>query len=234
MREGIRITAGGIIERDVPRIVRGLTVLGFIARDGDHRPIETVGRFFIEKYRDVSPKSLRNLSLEDVTRDLGQIFSIGSQIQIPNDFILVWRTAGILNGLNSRLDPDINIIEIARPYAVSFIEEGERGFLEEMLSSGKEVLEALAALPKLLEEFLRTANRGEVKTRMSSEDVTGALDRIRRLLSRAILAAFSLALWGASLYLDRSGFGVEGRTARILAGLAAFALVFTWIRRRKG
>lgn len=234
MREGIKITVGGIIERDIPRIVRGLVALGFISREGDFHPIERVAGFFIERYRDISPKAFRDISLEEITRDLEQVFSISSTLQIPNNFILLWRTAGILNGINSKLDPDLNIIELARPYALPFIQE-EKGLLERMLSTGKEIGGSLLVLPRLLEEFLVAANRGELKTKMSSEDVTGALNRIYRLVYRAILGSFALALWVASRFFGQQGYSTEALiakgTAVILLGLA---LILSLIWKSKG
>jgi predicted unusual protein kinase regulating ubiquinone biosynthesis (AarF/ABC1/UbiB family) len=232
MREGLKITVGGIIERDIPRIVRGLVALGFIARERDLRAIEQVAAFFIERYRDISPKALRELTLDQINHDLEQVFRISSELQIPNNFILLWRTAGILSGLNSKLDPNLNIIELAKPHALPFIKE-EKGLFEKLLETGKEAVTPLLTVPKLLEEFLVTANRGEFKTLMSSEDVTGVLFRIYRLLYRAILGAFILLLWVAARFLEQQGYRTEALLGKGAAILLGMVLVLSLIRRTK-
>ncbi len=232
MHEGIRITVGGIIKRDVPRIVRGLNSLGFISPQGDLGVIERVASFFIEKYRDISPRALREISLQDITQDLEQVFNIASSIQIPNNFILMWRTAGILNGINSKLDPELNIIELAKPYAMPFIEE--KGFVEQLFSVSKEAATSLFILPRLLEEFLRTANLGEFKTKMSSEDVTGAILRIYRLVYRTILGAFALVLWAGSLVFEQYGYTAEGFLSKGAAVILTVMLAISLIRHIKG
>ncbi len=232
MRDGIKTTVGGIIDRDIPRIVRGLVDLGFIARGRDIGPIEAIAASFIERYRDISPKAFRDIGLADIAHDLEQIFTLSSAIQIPNNFILIWRTLGMLNGICSRLDPNLNIIELAKPYAVPFIQSDE-GLIDRVLRITQEVGRSAMALPKALETFLEAANRGEFKTRMSSEDVAGALMRLHSLVSRAILGAFLLALLVIGRYFYDQGHVVEGRAAVTAAIILAAVLGWSFLRGRR-
>jgi predicted unusual protein kinase regulating ubiquinone biosynthesis (AarF/ABC1/UbiB family) len=232
MREGIKTTVGGIIDRDIYRIVEGLADLGFIDRTGDHRAIEKVASFFIEKYRDISPKSFREIGIGDIADDLHQIFSVSTEVQMPNDFILIWRTLGMLNGINSRLDPNLNIIELAKPYAIPFV-RSEEGSFEAWMKTGRQVGRSLLALPESLERFLTLANRGDFKTQMSSEDVTGALMRLYRLIHRAILGAFVLVLVVMARYLQVQGFIFEGRAAWGAALLIGVILGWSYFKDRR-
>ena len=232
MQEGIKTTVGGIIDRDIPRIVSGLVDLGFIGRDGDLRSIERVASFFIEKYRDISPKAFREIGIGDIAHDLQQIFSVSSALQIPNNFILIWRTLGMLNGINSRLDPNLNIIELAKPYAVPFI-RSEEGWFDRVWKTGRDVGGSLLALPQALETFLATANRGEFKTKMSSDDVTGALLRLTRLVYRAILGAFLLALLVIARFFQHQGHPLESRTATAAALVMGILLGWSLLKVRR-
>lgn len=233
MREGIRITIRGVIERNITHIVEGLNHLGFIAPEGDRGAIERVASFFIEKYRDISPKALQQIDLQDITKDLEQVFSIASAIQIPNNFILMWRTAGILSGINSKLDPELNIIELAKPYTLPFIQEEGRSFMEQLLANGKETVSASLAIPKLLKEFLVTANRGDFKTKMSSEDVTGAITRVYRLGYRAVLGAFVFLFWTGSLLFEQYGHTTEELLSKGIAVILSLILAGSIIRQFK-
>lgn len=232
MREGIKTTVGGIIDRDIPRMVQGLADLGFIDRTGNHRAIEKVAAFFIEKYRDISPKAFREIGINDIAHDLEQIFSVSSAIQIPNNFILIWRTLGMLNGINSKLDPNLNIIELAKPYAIPFVRP-EESTIDWLWKSGREVGGSLLALPKALETFMTLANRGEFKTQMSSEDVTGALLRLYRLVYRAILGAFFLALLVIGRYFQSQGNSLESRTAWAAAVIMGGILGWSFVKGRR-
>ncbi|MEK6684366.1 MAG: AarF/UbiB family protein [Nitrospirota bacterium] len=232
VREGIKTTVGGIMDRDIPRIAQGLFDLGFIDRTGDRRAIEQIAAFFIEKYRDISPKSFREIGIGDIAHDLQQIFSLSSAIQIPNNFILIWRTLGMLNGINSRLDPNLNIIELAKLYAVPFI-RSEEGWFDRLWKTGQGVGGSLLALPKALETFLVMANRGEFQTKMSSEDVTGALLRLYRLVYRTILGAFFLALLVIARYFEHRGDGLESRTAAAAAMVMGILLGWSLLNDRR-
>ena len=232
VREGIKTTVGGIMDRDIPRIAQGLFDLGFIDRTGDRRAIEQIAAFFIEKYRDISPKSFREIGIGDIAHDLQQIFSLSSTIQIPNNFILIWRTLGMLNGINSRLDPNLNIIELAKLYAVPFI-RSEEGWFDRLWKTGQGVGGSLLALPKALETFLVMANRGEFQTKMSSEDVTGALLRLYRLVYRTTLGAFFLALLVIARYFEHRGDGLESRTAAAAAMVMGILLGWSLLNDRR-
>lgn len=225
MREGVKTTVGGIIERDIPRIAEGLVDLGFIARGQDRQSIETVAAFFIEKYRDISPKDFREIGLDDIAHDLHQIFSLSASIQLPNNFILIWRTLGMLNGITSRLDPNLNIIELSKPYALPFIQP-DGDLFDRVWTTGWEVGRSLTAIPKALETFLNKVNRGELKTKMTSEDVTGALLQLYRLIYRGVLGGFLLALLVISRLFHYDGHMLESRTA--LGGAIVIGLILGW------
>lgn len=232
MREGIKTTVSGIIDRDIPRIVQGLFDLGFIDRTGDRRAIEQVATIFIEKYRDISPKAFREIGIGDIAHDLQQIFSVSSAIQIPNNFILIWRTLGMLNGITSKLDPNLNIIELAKPFAVPFV-RSEEDWFDRLWKTGREVGGSLLSLPKALETFLVMANRGEFKTKMSSEDVTGALLRLYRLVYRAILGAFFLTLLAIARFFQYQGHALESRTAAAAAIVLGILLGWSLLKNRR-
>jgi predicted unusual protein kinase regulating ubiquinone biosynthesis (AarF/ABC1/UbiB family) len=229
MREGIKMTVGGVIERDVPAIVRGLRRLGFIGRDPDVASIEQVATFFIEKYRDISPRAIREIGLDDIAADLEKVFSISSALQVPNNFILIWRVVGMLSGLCARLDPDLNIIELAKPYALPFIRP-EQGWVDTLLTKGRDLGLALASLPPLLAEFLSQANRGEFRTKMSSDDVTGAIRRLHTLVVRFGLALLILGLMLGATVLDRQAAELAALGARLLAALLGLALARSFLR----
>ena len=180
---GIKRTIKAIILRDIPSIVLGLVELGFIERGYLHAELEQAVDFFMTRYRDMKPKEFKNLTLTDIAEDIRQFFKVSPLLQIPNHFILFARTAMMLNGICSKLDPDLNIIELARPHAQRFIMQKE-GLLSQLLSSGKEWGQLLITLPMKLDDFLTTARTQGVKTHMSSQDITGILTRIYKLGDR--------------------------------------------------
>jgi len=161
MQEGMKVVVEAAIDRDRAGIVKGLLALGFIARGGDLKEVEKVVGFFMERYRDISPKELKQITMGQIREDLAQIFEIFSSVQLPNNFILIGRVVGMLNGLTARLDPDMNIIELATPSVREFFRgRRDEGWLREFLNQGKAAGRSLFFLPVAVEKFFDLANRG--------------------------------------------------------------------------
>jgi predicted unusual protein kinase regulating ubiquinone biosynthesis (AarF/ABC1/UbiB family) len=59
----------------------------------------------------------KNITVLEIAEDVEQFFRVSHALQVPNNFILFGRTAGMLNGLCAKLDPELNLIELAKPYA---------------------------------------------------------------------------------------------------------------------
>ena len=219
-----------IIDRDISGIARSLLDLGFIARTERMEDIENVVRFFMDRYRDISPRAFKRITLTQIAQDLETLFHVYPSLQVPNHFILVGRTAGMLNGLCSQLYPDMNIIEIAEPYAKKFI--GAPNWTAEILSRGKEIAFALIELPVVLRNFLLLANNGQFRTRMNSEDLTAILTKIYKLGYRTVLAGFIVTMTLLYSNLVRNFESPAGIALSTLIVFPALALLFSFVRRR--
>ncbi len=190
---GVRKMILSVIDRDTPGIARALVDLGFISRTGRIEAVEGVVAFFMDLYRDVHPTSFQKMTIGQVAKDLKMLFNVAPALQIPNHFMLVGRTAGMLNGLCTRLDPTLNIIELATPHAKKMA----RGDAPSLWSKATGLVTTMATLPETLSAVLDIMSAGRLRTEMSSEDVTGVLTKIYRLIFLAmVLAIFGIALAG--------------------------------------
>ena len=226
MYGGIQSTMRAIILRESPAVVLGLVELGFIDRGQDLRDIEIAVDFFMTRYRDMKPREFKNLTLADIAQDIRQLFKISPLIQIPNHFILFARTSMMLNGLCFNLDPDLNIIELAKPHAQRFILNEESASIFQLLGSWRETGHILLTLPKRLDDFLTTAKTQGVKTQMSSPDMTAIMEKIHRLGHRALLAFTVLGTSLLYIYFMKEAMATEALFAA--GGAAFFSLLFLW------
>jgi len=171
----------------------------------------------------------KNITVLEIADDVEQFFRVSHALQVPNNFILFGRTAGMLNGLCATLDPELNLIELAKPYAVEFL-KAERGLWSQLTRHAREWGDVILSLPQELHTFLSRANRGEFQTLMSSEDVSGRISQLYRLSHRTLLAAVSLGgVWSAILLSER-GYAVA--TAACAVGAAiAFGLFLASVAR---
>ncbi|HET6370762.1 MAG TPA: AarF/UbiB family protein [Nitrospiria bacterium] len=225
---GIQRMMISIIERNNRGIARALIDLGFIVRTERLADVEKVVAFFMERYRDIAPHQFRSITLPQIAEDLATLFRIFPTLQVPNRFILFARTAGMLNGLCSKLNPDLNIIELAAPYARQFVKH--ETFIEQFFTRGKEIARSLVELPEALHQFLDVANSGRFRTEMHSDDVSGILTRIYRLGYRALLSAVGLAVFFFYVYLSPILPMPERFIAGGLMALLTFALIWSYLR----
>ncbi len=230
MHQGMQRMIIAIIDRDIPAISGALLDLGFISRTEKMEGIEKTVCFFMDRYRDLPPRSYQEITISQIAEDFSILFKIYPGLQIPNHFILVGRTAGMLNGLCSQLAPDLNIIELAKPHAKRFVSSAD--WSTEFFTKGKELVTTLLALPGTLKDFLDYANSGQFRTLMHSEDLSDILSKIYALAYRTILTIWVLGM--ALLYRER----VDEAMSLISLGLGtlivipSLVLISSFLRRR--
>jgi len=224
LREGLRRGFSAIVERDSLGLVRALVDMGFIPLTKDIQPLVHFVDKILQKYRDISPGEFKSMDIEEIGNDIMEALRLSPSIQIPNDFILFGRVIGMLNGLGSRLDPETNIIEIAAPFAKTFIKSDDmtfKAFATQAAVAGR----SLAQLPKLLSEFLITTRRGETRVEITSRDIVDELRGIARIGKGFILAILSMGFGAGSLFLRVNQFPVGSMWCAAAAGVALLWLL---------
>ena len=100
--------------RDVDGFLKSLFDLGMLSQPDAEKARPVVARFFSE-YFDLSPQELRKVDLSRIERDVKKLASEIEGIHIPTDIVLYGRTFGMLAGVITQLDPNVNGFVLARP-----------------------------------------------------------------------------------------------------------------------
>ncbi|MEW5989677.1 MAG: hypothetical protein AB1791_23885, partial [Chloroflexota bacterium] len=123
--------------------------------------------------------------------------------QVPQDFIYLGRTMGMLSGLSTLLDPEINPWYQAEKFAHHFIDVREvRRFGRQAIL---EWLRLFIALPAQLQRVLAAAESGQLRLQTTPDRAT--LRRLEKLerqvgqLNGSVLAA-AVLLSGTLLYIN--------------------------------
>lgn len=228
-REGLRAAFIAIVDRDALGFVRALVDMGFIPLTRDIQPLVHFTDKLLQKYRDISAEELKAMDIDDISDDVLEALRLSPALQIPNDFILLGRVIGMLNGLASQLDPETNIIEIAAPFAKQFIKADEfsaSGLAKQTVQTGR----LLLRLPKLLTDFLTTTARGETRVEIASQDITAELKAVARIGRGFIFAVLTVGAGLSAVVLRINGLNEESAWALTLAGF--FLIVLLWILRK--
>ncbi len=231
-KEGLRRAFTAIVDRNSLDFVRALVDMGFIPLTRDIQPlVQFVDKIFL-KYRDISPSEFKSMDIEDIGRDIQEALQISPSIQIPNDFILFGRVIGMLNGLGSRLDPETNIIEIAAPFARTFIRSQEVR-PDRILKQAATVGRSLVRLPKLLEDFLITTGRGELRVEIGSRDIVRVLQHIHNIGRGFILSIFAAGAAAAAVAFRINRFDTEALWCAVAAGILLLGAIYFMRKSRR-
>lgn len=220
-----------VIERDYPGIVRRMKDLGVVVRTARTREVEELVVHLMKEYRDKPPRELRELTVDDLSRDLRELLRAYPYLQLPNHFIILGRTVGMLSGLNAQLDPNLNIIDLAAPAVRGFLlkEEGRADRLvQKVLTLGN----TLIRLPDLMESHLDALQRGEVRSRLSLEELEPFLERLYRLALRGTLAVVGVLALGLWVWLRGQGDPEWTGLVGLVAAAAALLFVASCLRGR--
>ncbi len=210
MREGIPEFLEGVIRRDTDAIIKALRKMGFLARSSDVDVSEKVIEFFHQRFQEEVKLESFNLkdikldpqkgleSLVDLRRMNIGLKEISGSFHVPRDFVLLERTILLLTGVCTELDPDLNPMEVIRPYMQDFV-LGSRDWAQIALEAAKDMGLKALTIPDDLRKYLTRANRGEaeVKVRGLAQAASVVYAGIRQM----VYAALGIAAGYAALEL---------------------------------
>jgi predicted unusual protein kinase regulating ubiquinone biosynthesis (AarF/ABC1/UbiB family) len=205
VKRELRKFAYAVVESNTPGIIGSMERMGFIIEGADYRLLTEVAQSLIDKYRDITPEQLKALTVDDISREVGNVIGIIKYIQIPNNFILLGRTVGMLNGISFKLNPEVNIIEIGKPYIKEFLRGGAGEQRKEFLKSLSGKVLDLWNLPVRLNEFFTKVNRGELSFKLSKPEISEITRQIKSLTDVMMLVILTVTTAVTALFFIMSG-----------------------------
>ncbi len=211
MREGIPDFLEGILRRDTDRLIKAMHKMGFLALGSDHAVVEKVIEHFHRKFQD--EVKIESLNLKDIKIDPQRGFEnlidlrnmnvglkeLSSSIHIPRDCVLLERTLLLLTGTCTQLDPDMNPMQIVRPYLEKFV-LGNRDWTQIAIEAIRDTALKAVGLPEAVDNFIKRAVRGELE--MKVPGLRDGFDGLYVLGRQAMFLAGSMGFGGAALWLQ--------------------------------
>lgn len=231
IKKELRRFADAIVERKPEDAVESIRKMGFIIEGADHRAIINVAQSLMDKYREMPPRELKELTIDDIWEEIENVMKAIEFIQIPNNFILLGRIVGILNGISFRLNPEVNIIEIGKPFIKEFLRGGIREQVGSVLEDLKDACIGIWRIPSLLDNFLRNANRGDMVVRLSHSDIEKITGRFTSITNIMMLIVLTVTGAVAALFFEMIGervFAVAAAASSVILGILS---VFRLMRR---
>jgi predicted unusual protein kinase regulating ubiquinone biosynthesis (AarF/ABC1/UbiB family) len=227
--EAMRSGVIGIATNDAERVVETLDRLHMLLPQADRRQVVQVLSIILRHTYDKSQRELTNMDVdrifsetEDLVRDM--------PFQIPQNLIYLGRAISMVSGIVTGLNPDINLFEETRPFANQMIAR-ERSAIDWRELIGRELTglgQIAATLPRQMDTYFKSANRGELQLRVDMTRVERSMRRVERATNRLAGSLLAGALFIGGVLLRINGLPDEAYWAWAVA--AALMIWTLWPR----
>ncbi len=219
----------GLAVNDAERIVDALYELKMFLPGSDRRTIVQAIEIMMRHSYNRSVRELNNMDVEqifDETRDL--VYDL--PFQIPQDLLYMGRAISMVAGLATEIYPDINLFDSLRPFARRMLaqEQQEGDWVDRTRKELVELSQILLALPRQMDSYYKSANRGELQMRTDFGRLERMIRRVERSTDRLTggMVASGLFLGGVQLYRQ----GKEKEAQRVWWAAALALLWSNWPR----
>jgi len=226
-RRNLRRYLNAVVEDDVAGIIEALEKMGFLIEGADYKAIADVTQDLIDKYRYSTPEELKALTIDDIADEIDNIRGVINNFQVPNYFILLMRTVGMLNGMAYRLNPDVNLLEITKPYIREFFKGSQEEGIKDAFSIMRKKITELLDLPSQAHAFLRKANRGDLSVKIGKTEIQGVTRQLTSLSDVMLLVILTVNTSTAGLFFALMG---KETPSIIAAGSAVFLSLLSVFR----
>jgi len=230
MKAGVPQLAEAVLRRDREETCRALERLGFLERrpgnDVAARLIDYVYTRFLEQV-DFDAWKVDELHFDikmkaDMMADMKRLdlslYDLTDRLQVPREWILLFRTVILLLGVCSEIHPGLRPAEVLRPWLADHV-FGGRGWLHIARSVVQDLALAALTLPVDMKRILARAERGDLS--VEARGVREGSLLLYALGHQALYTAFVLASGGLAYLAHAHG---ELSLARVLVAVGGVFL----------
>ncbi|MGH2510017.1 MAG: hypothetical protein ACRDHZ_21770, partial [Ktedonobacteraceae bacterium] len=191
----------------------------------------------MEHYYGMTLGEARDLEIPSVFEDVSQLM-YGQPFQIPAQFAFTGRAIGTLVGVATGLAPTFNFVDVATPYARTFLNLDAHGISEILRNLPSQALDMgrlLLKLPNAVEHLITRLETGQIEVRLAGETRTNGRGRRGRrrqtqeqsasMGSFAGVLLTAVTMSGGIFLLNNAHLMLPGWCFLGLAGLSTLRLV---------
>lgn len=197
-RDELRRVFLAVVRRDAEQILVSLDRLGFINSAADTFVLRRAIAWALDTFAEMSFSELQSVDPHMVI-DRFQDVIYTESVRIPANFAFLGRAVGTLSGLCTALDPSLQFMTVAEPYARRLLQQqsGLAGTVQTIVGEARSLASAAYSIPYLTRGALQRVQQGELDFHQELADLHRDLQRVesgmRRLLFGLLLAAFVVA-----------------------------------------
>jgi ubiquinone biosynthesis protein len=203
MREAFGALSVALLREDTEAVVSAIAALGAMPEDLDRAHLVRDVEELRERYYEVPLKSVH---LGQIVQD---IFGLAYRyrVRIPMDFTLLGKCLVTLEGVIQVLDPELSMVELARPFGATLVRErlSPRRLASRARRRAQGILRLIEEAPEDAAQVLALVARGKLSIRLAGH-VEEQVRAARRVARAAVLtvAALAAALGAAATLVARA------------------------------
>ena len=193
--------------RDVSGLVKELQIAGLIEKDVEIGPVRRLIRIMLNEA--LTPPFDSQI-IEKLSGDISEL-AYGKPFRIPIELIFVFRALSTFEGVGRYLDPEFNLIAIAKPFLLPLMTSKNPDSNDLFNELGRQVTEIgskAVGLPKRLDENLERLEQGDLQLQVRMGESDRQLRRMinaQQSLGNSVLLG-SLAISSALLSSTNRAF----------------------------
>ncbi len=122
------------LSRDPDQVRDSIVMMGFVSKEDAEKMTPMIADFF-ENYYHLTPVEVKDLDFDKIRDDVRGLIKKLDGVTIPQDMVLYGRTFGLLAGLCTAMDENINGFELAKPLIMKWMAVGAAQPAAEPVSS---------------------------------------------------------------------------------------------------
>ncbi len=211
--------------RNVNGLVKELQIAGLIEKDIEIGPVRRLIRIMLNEA--LTPP-FNSKIIEKLSGDISEL-AYGKPFRIPIELIFVFRALSTFEGVGRYLDPDFNLIAIAKPFLLPLMTSKDSDSNDLFNELGRQVTEIgskAVGLPKRLDENLERLEQGDLQLQVRMGESDRQLRRMinaQQSLGNSVLLG-SLAITSALLASTNRPF------LFIIPAIIGFPIALSWIK----
>lgn len=225
----------GIVQKNVDKIVRVFLNIGIVREEVDTRTLKhDIGEFLDRYYQ----APLYQVNFEQIINEAVAVVS-RHRIRTPRDLYLMGKALVIMEGVGRTLDPDFDMISLAKPYVQKIMVRklGPHRLMRDFSHLMEDFKDLLDTLPENLKTILLKFRRGDLGINIQHrglDHLIRELDKSTNRLSFSLIIAALIIASSLIMQLNRGprlfGLSAFGLIGYLIAAILGFWLIIAILR----
>jgi predicted unusual protein kinase regulating ubiquinone biosynthesis (AarF/ABC1/UbiB family) len=226
IRKGLRELLIGVGLQDASRVVNAYQILGILLPGADIDLLEKAESAMFQRFWGKGMDELMNIDMAEVHDFAYEFRDILYQMpfQLPQDLIFLGRAIGILSGMCTGLDPQINVFDHLGSFSQKIISEETQHDWRYWVGEAGDVARKVLTLPIRADALITKLERGELNVR--DPKLAESIKKLDKTISKAVAGILFTAFLVGSIQLSVDNQEVISWIFRIAAGIALLWILF--------